>query len=134
VIDEGSTLLHARERTIGANRDRAQIVVIADARHDKIPALGGGLRRWGRLSAEFLGPCLRLGRRPVEYRDLVATFLHQMSCHGETHSAETEKSDFSHVCNLGVLPALGKPDRVWRGAGAGSILETGSAADVERAQ
>ena len=29
----------------------------------------------------------------------------QMSCHRETHDAETEKSDFGHVCYLGVLPA-----------------------------
>jgi hypothetical protein len=58
-----------------------------------------------------------------------------MSCHGETHHAETEKSNFSHVSNLGFLPAFG-------GAGpcfgevrrAGSVLETGSAEDVERAQ
>jgi hypothetical protein len=41
-----------------------------------------------------------------------------MSCHGETHHAETEKSDFSHVSNLGFLPALEKPDRVLeRGGG-----------------
>jgi hypothetical protein len=39
-----------------------------------------------------------------------------MSCHGETHHAETEKSDFSHVSNLGLLPALEKPDRVLEGA------------------
>ena len=51
-----------------------------------------------------------------------------MSCHGETHNAETEKSDFSHVCNLGVSPAV-----EWAGpyAGdgrrAGSVLEAGSA-------
>jgi len=29
-----------------------------------------------------------------------------MSCHGKTHHAETEKSDFSHVYNPGVSPAL----------------------------
>jgi hypothetical protein len=28
-----------------------------------------------------------------------------MPCHGEAHDAETEKSDFSHLCNPGVLPA-----------------------------
>jgi hypothetical protein len=45
-----------------------------------------------------------------------------MSCHGETHDAETEKSDFSHVSNLGVLPALDAPDRVLESEGeAGSF-------------
>jgi hypothetical protein len=35
-----------------------------------------------------------------------------MSCHGETHHAETEKSDFSHVYYLGVCRALNGPDGV----------------------
>jgi hypothetical protein len=39
-----------------------------------------------------------------------------MSCHGETHNAETEKSDFSHVYNLG-LPALDQPRCSWGGRG-----------------
>jgi hypothetical protein len=79
------------------------IVVIADARHDKILAFGGGLRRRCRLSAKFLGPGLGLGGGAVEDRHLVATFGDQMSCHGEAHNAETEKSDFGHVFNPGVF-------------------------------
>ena len=105
MIDEGRALLHAGEGAVGAERDRAQVVVVADAAHHEILALGGGLRRRGGLAAELVGPFLRLGRGPVVHRDLVATLFHQMSCHGETHHAETEKSDFSHVCYLGVLPA-----------------------------
>jgi hypothetical protein len=35
----------------------------------------------------------------------VAALFDQMSCHGESHHAETEKSDFSHVCNPEVSPA-----------------------------
>jgi hypothetical protein len=50
----------------------------------------------------------------------VTTLFHQMPCHGETHNAETEKSDFSHVCNLGVSPALDQPGRIPEG-GAGPV-------------
>jgi hypothetical protein len=47
----------------------------------------------------------------------MATFFHQVSCHGKTHHAETEKSDFSHVLYLGVSPATsGWPDGVLEGA------------------
>ena len=48
VIDEGRALLHAGEGAIGAKRDRAQVVVVADAGHHEILALGGGLRRRAR--------------------------------------------------------------------------------------
>jgi hypothetical protein len=118
VIDESSTLLQARECAIGADRDRAQVMVIADACHDKILALGGGLRRRGGFSAEFLGPCFGLGSGPVEYRHLVATFGDEMSCHGETHNAETEKSDFGHVFNPGVF--AGSLEWAGRNAGDGT--------------
>ena len=129
VVDEGRAFLHAGERAIGAERDRAQVVVVADTGHHEILALRGGLRRCGGLAAEFLGPCLGLGRRPVEDRDLVAAFDDQMSCHGKTHDAETEKSDFSHVCNpKGFAGALSWPDvMLERGRWTGSVLETGSA-------
>src|SRR5581483_12277171 len=90
---------------IGADRDRAKVVVIADAGHDEILALGGGLWRCGRLAAELLGPCLGLARRAVIDRHLVAALGDEMSSHGKAHDAETEKSDFSHMCNPGVLPA-----------------------------
>jgi hypothetical protein len=30
----------------------------------------------------------------------VTAFFHEMSSHGVPHHAETEKSDFSHVCYL----------------------------------
>src|ERR1700730_535215 len=88
-------------------------MVVADAAHHKILAFGGGLRRRRGPSAELVGPLLRLGRGAVVHRHLMATLFHEVSCHRETHHAETEKSDFSHVCNLvsdlvcdlGVLPA-----------------------------
>jgi hypothetical protein len=58
----------------------------------------------------------------------------QMSCHGETHNAETEKSDFSHVYNPGVSPAM-EWAGPYGGGGrwAGSVFETGSALDLEGA-
>jgi hypothetical protein len=54
----------------------------------------------------------------------VTTFFHQMPCHGETHNAETEKSDFSHVSNLGVSPAPDQPSVFCGAAGTGSGLGT----------
>jgi hypothetical protein len=43
-----------------------------------------------------------------------------MSCHGETHNAETEKSDFGHVFNPGVF--AGSVERAGRNAGDGTGL------------
>ena len=136
VIDEGRAFLHAGEGAVGAKRDRTQVVVVADAGHDKILAFGGGLRRRRGASAEFFGPRLRLGRRSVEHRHLVAPFFDEMPCHGETHNAETEKSDFSHVCDPGVCRRhRARRTICWRrGRWAGSALKTGSAEDVERPQ
>src|SRR5258708_6557666 len=104
-------------RKMKAFRHRPEIMVVADGAHDKVLAFGGGFRRRCRLATELLGPCLRLGRRPVVHGDLVTTFFHQMSCHREAHNAETEKSDFSHVCDLGVLPALKRPDCMFKTGG-----------------
>ena len=96
-------MLHAGERAIGADRDGAQIVVIADAGHDKILAFGGGFRRRRGLVRRISRPiAFALAGGPVVHRDLVTAFGDEMSCHGETHNAETEKSDFGHVCNPGV--------------------------------
>ena len=100
VVDEGRALLHAGKGAVGADRDRAQIVVVADAAHHEILALGGGLRGRGGLAAELLGPLLRLGRGAVVDGDLMATLFDEVSCHGETHDAETEKCDFGHICYL----------------------------------
>jgi hypothetical protein len=101
VIDKGRALLHARERTVGAEGDGAQIVVIADAAHHEILALGRGLRGRRRLAAELLGPLLGFCGGAVIDRDLVATLLDEVTRHRKTHHAETEKSDFSHVVTLG---------------------------------
>ena len=118
VVDEGGALLHAGESAVRAEGDRAQVIVVADAAHHEILAFRGGFGGGCGLAAELLRPGLGFGRSPVENRDLVTTFFHQMACHGKTHHAETEKSDFSHVCNPGVLPALDWPDRVLeRGGG-----------------
>src|SRR5260221_14767885 len=81
----------------------AQTMVVAAAAHQKIVAFGGGLRRRSGAPAELVGPFFGLGSGAVVHGHLVAAFFHQMSCHRETHDAETEKSDFSHVCYL-VLP------------------------------
>src|SRR6202012_879414 len=49
------------------------------------------------------GPLLRFGGGAVVHGDLMATLLREVSCHGETHDAESEKCDFGHICYL-VLP------------------------------
>ena len=43
MVDEDRAVLHAGEGAVGAERDRAQIVVVADAAEHEILALGGGL-------------------------------------------------------------------------------------------
>jgi len=100
VIDEGRALAYAGKGAVGAERDRTQIAVVADAAHHELLAFGGGLRGRRAATAEFLNPLLGLGRAAVIDRHLVAPLFCEMSCHWETHDAETEKSDFSHVCCL----------------------------------
>ena len=100
MIDEDRAGFHRRERAIGAKRDRAQVIVVADARHHELLALGGGFRGRCGASAELVGPCLRLGLRAVIDGHLVATLFQEMPCHGKTHDAETEECDFGHVQNL----------------------------------
>src|SRR5262249_4171147 len=114
VIDERRALLHPGKRAIRAERDRTQIVVIADTAHHEVLALGRGLGRGRRLAAELPGPCQSLCRGAVIDRDLVATLLREVSCHRKTHHAETEKSDFSHVVTLGFWPsALSRRGGFW---------------------
>ena len=64
VVDEDRAALHAGEGAVGPERDRAQIVVVADAGEDEIAALGGGAGRRRRLAAVFGDPLPRL-RAPV---------------------------------------------------------------------
>src|SRR6185437_14174168 len=73
----------------------------------KVLAFGGGFRGGSGLAAEFFRPVLRLGRGPVVDGHLMATFFHEVSRHRETHHAETEKSDFSHVCYLAICLGSG---------------------------
>src|SRR4051812_1620446 len=116
MVDEGRAFLDAGEGAIGADRDRTQIIVVADAAHHEILTLGRGFRSCRRASAELARPFLRLRRSPVVDGHFVAAFFHQMSCHRETHHAETEKSDFSHVFYPGVWPASEEePDSVFGG-------------------
>ena len=60
VVDEGGAFLHAGKSAIGADRDGAEVVIVADAGHDEILAFRGRLRRRCGLALEFLGPCLAL--------------------------------------------------------------------------
>ena len=85
VIDEHRALPYLGERSA---RDRAHIVVVADAHHDDVLALDGVLRRLPGAPAEFLGPlfCLRGGA--VIDRHLVAALVLQVSGHRVAHHAQ----------------------------------------------
>ena len=50
VVDEHRALLHAVEGAVWAQRDFAQVVVVADAAHDEVLALGRRLRASARCA------------------------------------------------------------------------------------
>jgi len=117
VVDEGGAHLHAGESAV-APRVTARRSLSLPTQHIT--------KSWP--SAADLGVAAVLppnfSARPwpwprtVEHRDLVGHLFSQMSCHGKTHHAETEKSDFSHVCNPGVCrPWTGRTVFWERGGG-----------------
>ena len=75
MVDEDRALAHAGEARRLAERDFAQVVVVADAAHDEILALGCFLRRRGGLAAELRGPFLGLGGGAVVDRHVVAALV-----------------------------------------------------------
>src|SRR6478752_1214145 len=100
MVDEHRALLHAVEGAIGPERDFAQVVVVADAAHDEVLALGRRLGRRRAAPAVLAHPffCLRGGA--VVDGQVMATLVLEVACHGVAHDAKTEKSCFRHP----VLP------------------------------
>src|SRR5262249_61937862 len=85
-------------------RYRAQVVVVADAPHDEVLALGCRFRRRCAAPAVLRHPLLRLGHGAVIHRDVVAALVLEVPRHGVPHDAETEKSHLRHTVLPRALP------------------------------
>ena len=96
MVDEDRALAHAGETAVGAERDFAQVVVIANAAHDEVLAGRGFLRRLGRLAAVLRDPFLGLGEGAVIDRHLVAAFGLEMAGHRVAHDAQAQKCNLRH--------------------------------------
>ena len=81
---------------VGAERDLAQVVVIADAAHHEILALGGLFRGPGALAAVLGDPFVGLGAGAVIDGDVVAALVLQMPRHRIAHHAEAQKRHLRH--------------------------------------
>src|SRR5262245_20549338 len=104
MVDEHGAFLHAVEGAVRPECYLAQVIVVADAAHDEVLALG---RRFGRRCAApaVLGhPLLRLGRSAVIDGDVVAALVLEVPRHGVPHHAETEKSHLRHTVLPRALP------------------------------
>ena len=96
MVDKDRARSHARESAVIAQADRAQVVVISDAGHHEIRALGGFAGGFRGLSAVFLGPGFGLGEGAVEDRYLVTGGL-EMTGQREAHDPQTQKRHFRHL-------------------------------------
>ncbi len=97
VVDHDGALGDPGEHAVVAEHDLAQIVVVADAGHDEILALGGLLRRRRGFAAAILrDPFFGLGGGAVVDRDLVAALVLEMPCHRVAHHAEPDKRHLRH--------------------------------------
>ena len=99
--------LHCGEGAIGAECDRAQIVIIADTGHDEVAATGGGGRGRREDAAIFAGPFFGLCLGAVVDGYLVSALLDEMPGHGVAHDAEPEKRDGSHSILRTVCSCFG---------------------------
>ena len=106
VVDEGRAFLHAGEGAVGAERDRAQIIVVADAAHHEILAFGGGLRRRRGAAAELVGPFLRLRRRAVVHRHLWPPFFTRCPAMGKPITPRPRKATLAMCATLSVASRL----------------------------
>src|SRR5262247_377872 len=96
MVDEHSAFLHPVEGAVRPERYLAQVVVVADAAHDEVLALGCRLGRRCTAPAVLRHPLLRLGRGAVIHGDVVAALVLEVPCHRVPHDAETEKSHLRH--------------------------------------
>ena len=114
MIDEHRALAHAVERAVGAERDLAHVVVVADAHHHEVLTGRGLLRRRGLLAAELRDPLVGLGGVAVVDGDLVAALGLEMPGHRIAHHAEAQKRHFRHrSCQC---PVRFGPINILRGA------------------
>jgi hypothetical protein len=87
VVDKNLALAHAGEGAIGAESHFAQVVIVADAAHDEILALGRGFGRGSGFAAELRHPFLGLGGGAVIDGHLVSALGLEMPGHGVAHDA-----------------------------------------------
>src|SRR5258705_8318267 len=122
MIDKNRSGLHRRESAVSANRNSAQTVVVANARHDEILAIGSSLHRRRGASAEFLRPCLR--RRAIEYRHLMTAFCNEMPCHGKPMTPRPRKETLAISKPLVFAGTIEKAGRVVGKKGAATPVCT----------
>src|SRR5262249_23278853 len=96
VIDEDRAFGNAVEGAVRPQRDLAQVVVVADAGHDEVLALGGGARRRRGTPAALRHPLLGLGGGAIVDRDLVTALDLEVTGHRVAHHAEPEKRNLCH--------------------------------------
>ncbi len=108
VVDKDRAARHAGEGAVGAERHRAQIVVVADAGEDDRPAARRVARRGGRSAAVLRHPFLSPRRGAVVDDDFVAAAGFEVARHRVAHDAQSEKRDFSQ-CPLLVDGAGARP-------------------------
>ena len=96
VVDHDRALARAGEDAVLAEHHFAQIVVVADAGHDEILALGRLFRGRRAFAAVLRDPFFGLGGGAVVDRDLVAAFGLEMPRHRVAHHAEPDECDLCH--------------------------------------
>ncbi len=100
VVDQQCAFRHAVERTVLAEHDLVQVVVVADAGHHKILAGCRFLRCLCAASAKLGNPLVGFCGGPVVDHDLMPALGLEMARHRVTHDAQTQKCDFCHL----ILP------------------------------
>ena len=125
MVDEDRARLHAGEGAVGPERDRAQVVVVADAGEHEV-APGRRLAR-GRRAAPPCSATQASAFAAVRCRraTLWPPRSTEMSRHRVAHYAQAQKRDFAQSSLLGIF-AGGR-------SGAGSIARLGVARDLRRA-
>ena len=96
MVDEHRALAHAGEGAIGAERDFAQVVVVADAAHHEVLARAAAFGVAAVLPPNSVTHFSRLGGGAVIDRDLVAAFVLEMPGHGVAHDAQAQKRYLRH--------------------------------------
>ncbi len=102
MVDESCALPHTRKCAVVAERDAAQVIVIANAGQHQFGAVRGFTWRTGCAAAVLGHPLFRFGKGAVIDGDVEAG-LGQVSGHGMSHDTEAEKRN----ATLGVAGRRG---------------------------